>query len=69
MTLISCASSRMSRDPRQLSIEVQSARNSVYEALGESIEKMEEDKLCNQVFKAWKVCKRVEEHIIAQDKK
>lgn len=59
----------MHLDTRSLAIELQSARNSVYSALGERVVDMEEKELNKQIYKAYKCCKALENWIINnQDK-
>ena len=45
---------------KQLSIELQSARNAVYNALGSKISEMTCQDLMEEVFKTWKLTKALE---------
>ncbi len=47
-------------DARQLSIELQSARNAVYSAVGKKLTEMEDQDIAREVFRTWRLTKALE---------
>jgi hypothetical protein len=51
-------------DDRQLSIELQSARNAVYSAIGEGLTKLEDKEIASEIFRTWRVTKALEKRAL-----
>lgn len=51
-------------DARQLSIELQSARNAVYSALGATLSTKDDKEIASEIFRTWRVTKALEKRAI-----